>query len=156
MNIYIYICVCVCVCVSKCHEYIGGCERLKNKVRYTSRGLCPKKYTKVPSTRNSLSYLRSGPIGPAIVNDNVAKTPEKLDPSPCHPHYIMLHKQWENLDLDHRNCTSEHGEVALHPPQKSLSLSSWRSSYDCWSHLWSRTLSSPCEVRQVHWSHIYT
>jgi hypothetical protein len=30
-----------------------------------------KKYTMVPSTHKSLAYLSSGPIGPAIVNDDV-------------------------------------------------------------------------------------
>jgi hypothetical protein len=121
-----------------------------------------KIYKKFPRHIISPSYLSSGPIGPAIVNDDVSQMPKKLDPSPWHPNYMRLHRWWEILDLGHGNCTSERGEVPLHPSQNSLSLSGWRSPCGCWSvdccwyHLWSRTSPSPREVCRVHWSHICT
>jgi hypothetical protein len=71
--------------------------------------------------------LSTGPVGPAIVNDDIFQMPEKLDPGPWHPNYMRLHRWWEILDLGHGHCTSEHGEVPLHPSQHSLSLSGWRS-----------------------------
>jgi hypothetical protein len=37
-----------------------------------------KKHTKVPSTHNSLAYLISGPIGPAIVNNDIGQKPKML------------------------------------------------------------------------------
>jgi hypothetical protein len=93
----------------------------------------------------SPSYLSLGPIGPAVVNNDIFQMPEELDPSLWHPNYMRLHGWWEILDLGHGNCTSECGEVPLHPSQNSLSLSSWRSpcgcwsvNYCCWYCLWSR------------------
>jgi hypothetical protein len=68
------VCVCVCIYIYICikfHEYIGGRECLKNKVRYTLLGLYPKKYTMVPSAHKSLAYLSLGSIGPAIVKNSV-------------------------------------------------------------------------------------
>jgi hypothetical protein len=119
-------------------------------------------YKRCPRHIKSLAYLSSGPIGPAIMHNDIGQTPEKLDPRLWHPHYMRLHGRWEILDLGHGYCASERSEVALHSSQNSLSLSGWRSPCNCWSIgccwscLWSRTSSSPREVCWVHWSHICT
>jgi hypothetical protein len=95
-----------------------GVNASKNKVGIHHGAYALKNIQKVPSTHNSLAYLSSGPIGPAVVNDDVGQMPKKLDPSLWHPHYMRLHGRWEILDLGHRNCTSERGEVLLHPASK--------------------------------------
>jgi hypothetical protein len=52
-----------------------------------------KKYTKIPLTHNSLAYLSSRPIVPAVVNDEVGQTLENPDPSSWHPHYMRIHRR---------------------------------------------------------------
>jgi hypothetical protein len=120
--------------MSKVSEYIVGRECLKNIYLVYITGLMPSKiYKTFPQHIMSPSYLSSGPIGPAVVNDDIFKMPEKLDPSLWHPNYMRLHGWWEILDLDHGNYTSENNEVLLHPSQKYLGLSGWRSPCGCWS-----------------------
>jgi hypothetical protein len=139
-------------------------ERTPQKICFDihHRAYALKHIQNVLSAHNILSYLRSGPIVPTVVNDSFGKMPKTLDPSSWNPHYIRLHGRWEILDLDHRNYMSEHSEIPLHSPQNYLSLSGWRSSCcgwstGCyWSCLWSRTSLSPREVHSAHWSHICT
>jgi hypothetical protein len=112
-----------------------GVNASKNTYPVYITGLMPSKiYKRVPSARKWSILAKHGACWPCHSEQRCFPNAEELDPGPWHPNYVRLHRWWEILDLGHGNCTSERGEVLLHPSQNSLSLSGWRSPCCCcWS-----------------------
>jgi hypothetical protein len=139
-----------------------GVNASKNNMSSTHHGAYAlKNIQRVPSACKWSILAKHGAFVSAIVKNNIFQTSEELEPGPRHPNYMRLHRWWEILDLGHGNCTSEHGEVSLHPSQKYLSLSDWRSPCcwfgSCgWYHLWLRMSPGPREFSWMHSPHIYT